>query len=175
MRAERSCKTSGASRRGNAKLCRYPPNRHRPRRRTIQYSRDIGDRNEEPRRTGSPARAGYDDSCVIARSDPSAGAQRATASAEARRAKAEGGSDEAIHSFFALRDGLLRGACHRARIPATRWLAITHGELGTLRYCPCLSMSSSFRPQSCHNCRAASSTARPPSVECQNRSRPSSE
>src|SRR5258705_9718354 len=34
---------------------------------------------------------------VIARSDLSAGAQRATASAEARRAKAEGGSDEAIH------------------------------------------------------------------------------
>ena len=37
---------------------------------------------------------------VIARSDLSAVAQRATASAEARRAKEEGGSDEAIHSFF---------------------------------------------------------------------------
>ena len=34
---------------------------------------------------------------VIARNDLSAIAQRATASAEARRAKAEGGSDEAIH------------------------------------------------------------------------------
>jgi hypothetical protein len=34
-------------------------------------------------------------------------------------------SDEAIHSFFARRDGLLRGACHRARIRATRWLAMT--------------------------------------------------
>jgi hypothetical protein len=34
-------------------------------------------------------------------------------------------SDEAIHSFFAWRDGLLRGACHRARIRATRWLAMT--------------------------------------------------
>src|SRR5258707_12197110 len=33
--------------------------------------------------------------------------------------------DEAIHSFFARRDGLLRGACHRARIRATRWLAMT--------------------------------------------------
>ena len=34
-------------------------------------------------------------------------------------------SDEAIHSFFARRNGLLRGACHRARIRATRWLAMT--------------------------------------------------
>ena len=32
---------------------------------------------------------------------------------------------QAIHSFFARRDGLLRGACHRARIRATRWLAMT--------------------------------------------------
>ena len=31
---------------------------------------------------------------------------------------------EAIHSFL-LRDGLLRGACHRARVRATRWLAMT--------------------------------------------------
>src|SRR5260370_149987 len=34
-------------------------------------------------------------------------------------------SDEAIHSSFARRDGLLRVACHRARIRATRWLAMT--------------------------------------------------
>jgi hypothetical protein len=34
-------------------------------------------------------------------------------------------SDEAIHSFFAWRHGLLRGACHRARVRATRWLAMT--------------------------------------------------
>src|SRR5256885_12662397 len=33
-------------------------------------------------------------------------------------------SDEAIHSSL-WRDGLLRGACHRARIRATRWLAMT--------------------------------------------------
>jgi hypothetical protein len=32
---------------------------------------------------------------------------------------------EAIHSFFMWRDGLLRGACHRARVRATRWLAMT--------------------------------------------------
>src|SRR5438105_10474998 len=34
---------------------------HRPRRRTIQYSRDISDRTDRPRRTGYPAFAGYDD------------------------------------------------------------------------------------------------------------------
>src|SRR5437588_7818914 len=33
--------------------------------------------------------------------------------------------DEAIHSFFSWHDGLLRGACHRARIRATRRLAMT--------------------------------------------------
>jgi hypothetical protein len=37
--------------------------------------------------------------------------------------------DEAIHSFLARRDGLLRGACHRARIRATRWLAMAVSEL----------------------------------------------
>jgi hypothetical protein len=42
--------------------------------------------------------SGFD---VIARSDLSAVAPRATASAEARRAKVEGGSDEAIHSSLA--------------------------------------------------------------------------
>jgi hypothetical protein len=35
--------------------------------------------------------------------------------------------DEAT-PFFARRDGLLRGACHRARIRATRWLAMTLRE-----------------------------------------------
>jgi hypothetical protein len=34
-------------------------------------------------------------------------------------------SDEAIHTFFARQDGLLREACHRARVRATRWLAMT--------------------------------------------------
>ena len=34
-------------------------------------------------------------------------------------------SDEAIHSFPAQQNGFLRGACHRARIRATRWLAMT--------------------------------------------------
>jgi hypothetical protein len=35
--------------------------------------------------------------------------------------------DEAIYSSLARRDGLLRGACHRARVRATRWLAMTTG------------------------------------------------
>src|SRR5712692_8478705 len=35
-----------------------------------------------------------------------------------RSSTSEGGSDEAIHSFFAPRDGLLRGACHRAALCA---------------------------------------------------------
>jgi len=34
-------------------------------------------------------------------------------------------SDEAIQLSFAKEAGLLRGACHRARIRATRWLAMT--------------------------------------------------
>jgi hypothetical protein len=34
-------------------------------------------------------------------------------------------SDEAIHSSFARRNGLLRGARHRARVRATRWLTMT--------------------------------------------------
>src|SRR5258706_994862 len=34
-------------------------------------------------------------------------------------------SDEAIHVGDSRRYGLLRGACHRARIRATRWLAMT--------------------------------------------------
>ena len=32
---------------------------------------------------------------------------------------------EAIHSSTARKNGLVRGACHRARIRATRWLAMT--------------------------------------------------
>ena len=37
-------------------------------------------------------------------------------------------ASEAKQSILAsLRDGLLRGACHRARIRATRWLAMTVG------------------------------------------------
>src|SRR6266446_3286020 len=34
-------------------------------------------------------------------------------------------SDEAIHCHRCSGCGLLRGACHRARIRATRWLAMT--------------------------------------------------
>ncbi len=52
-----------------------------------------------------------------------------------RSSTSEGGSDEAIHSFFAQRDGLLRGACHRARIRATRWLAMTVSRCATPHRC----------------------------------------
>src|SRR4030081_630049 len=46
--------------------------------------------------------------------------------------------DEAIHSSFTRRDGLLRGACHRARIRATRWLAMTtkHTFASSPRHAP---------------------------------------
>jgi hypothetical protein len=44
---------------------------------------------------------------------------------EAPHVIARSDSSEAIHSFFVRLDGLLRGACHRARIHATRWLAMT--------------------------------------------------
>jgi hypothetical protein len=37
----------------------------------------------------------------------------------------ENGATKQSILFFARRDGLLRGACHRARIRATRWLATT--------------------------------------------------
>ena len=40
--------------------------------------------------------------------------------------KAGGSADrEAIHRATVRKNGLLRGACHRARIRATRWLAMT--------------------------------------------------
>ena len=47
-----------------------------------------------------------------------------------RSSTSEGGSDEAIQlSIRGAKSGLLRGACHRARIRATRWLAMTVTEL----------------------------------------------
>jgi hypothetical protein len=42
-----------------------------------------------------------------------------------RSSTTEGGSDEAIHLSALPHYGLLRGACHRARIRATRWLAMS--------------------------------------------------
>jgi hypothetical protein len=38
-------------------------------------------------------------------------------------------SDEAIQLSYRGKAGLLRGACHRARIRATRWLAMTNGDI----------------------------------------------
>src|SRR5207237_8487743 len=40
---------------------------------------------------------------------------------------------EAIQLLISRRDGLLRGACHRARIRATRWLAMTNVTSPRLR------------------------------------------
>ena len=57
----------------------------------------------------------------------------ANACLNGRAVIARSASDEAIHSF-ARQDGLLRGACHRARIRATRWLAMTASKrLGCLK------------------------------------------
>src|SRR5260370_31557913 len=58
--------TSGALRRENANCCQLDAKschtlaRRRPRRRAIQYSRDVNDKTERPRRTGCPAFAGHD-------------------------------------------------------------------------------------------------------------------
>ncbi len=48
---------SGVSCRGNADVCHR---RHRPRKRAIQYSREVSERTEQPSRTGCPACAGRD-------------------------------------------------------------------------------------------------------------------
>jgi hypothetical protein len=55
------------------------------------------------------------------------GALATTASVEAQRAKAE-----AIHLSSRGENGLRRGACHRAHVRATRWLAMT--MLGCLKF-----------------------------------------
>ena len=44
---------------------------------------------------------------------------------DALKRHCEARSDEAIQHFRSRLHGLLRGACHRARIRATRWLAMT--------------------------------------------------
>jgi hypothetical protein len=67
---------------------------------------------------GRPHMTGEVVSCRLSPSSSLRGAQRSFRHCEER-------SDEAIHSFFWRGNGLLRGACHRARIRATRWLAMT--------------------------------------------------
>src|ERR1700687_16030 len=43
--------------------------------------------------------------------------------------------EQAIQSLFrGASSGLLRGACHRARIRATRWLAMTDSRSGTAQF-----------------------------------------
>ncbi len=119
-----SCKNSGKSRRGNAELC-FNLQRHCEERSdeaihsyfaaTWIASRSLSSGGALRRpvwlaMTVLPSTNGLASLkiesvaaifYVMARSGLAAVAQRATASAEARRAKAEGGSDEAIHSYFA--------------------------------------------------------------------------
>src|ERR1700753_3405520 len=55
-------------------------------------------------------------------------------------------SDEAIQSIRLCGSGLLRGACHRARIRATRWLAMTErDQKGTCHVGPRI-LVSALRP-----------------------------
>jgi hypothetical protein len=64
--------------------------------------------------------------CCTTRADRAAGTRKRVnvIACDKREAFVEGSEcDEAIHPSFAWQDGLLRGACHRARIRATRWLA----------------------------------------------------
>jgi hypothetical protein len=84
-------------------------------RRAIQYSETSVMESKSRSVLDTPACAGYDGLVW-----------------EHRRRHCEERSDEAIHSFFARRDGLRRGAGHRARIRATRWLAMT---ISTLLVC----------------------------------------
>jgi hypothetical protein len=90
--------SSGASRRGGAMAC-FPT--VIARRRAIQYSRDVSDRTEKPRRTGSPACAGMTAVCGAI-----------------YQLHCEERSEEANHTIHVFRYGLLRGACHRAALCA---------------------------------------------------------
>jgi hypothetical protein len=54
---------------------------------------------------------------------------------------------EAIHLATQRKNGLLRGACHRARIRATRWLAMTALQLKRLG---CLKIESNNKPARHH-------------------------
>jgi hypothetical protein len=58
-------------------------------------------------------------------------------------------SDEAIHLSALPHYGLLRGACHRARIRATRWLAMTVSNLASSRTSEARSGTHSHRCQCC--------------------------
>jgi hypothetical protein len=60
---------------------RFARNCHHPRRRVIQYSRDVSDRTAAPQRTGYSAFAEYDSRCVMAcpTSSPTARSARRSA------------------------------------------------------------------------------------------------
>jgi hypothetical protein len=89
--------------------------------------RGSSDGIERPQRTGYPACAGYDGSWW-------SGAVAVMVRSEATK-----------QSILSLRlDGLLRGACHRARIRATRWLAMTASWLFEILPTPSIHI---FSPQ----------------------------
>jgi hypothetical protein len=77
-----------------------------------------GDRIESARRTGSSAFADDDGS-------------RTKSAGQAPERHCEERSDRS-NPFFPCCLGLLRGACHRPRVRATRWLAMTTKEKGRL-------------------------------------------
>jgi hypothetical protein len=99
-------------------------------RRATQYSRDISNRAEKPRRTGYPAFAGYDGvSCGSAVRQPRHCEER---------------SDEAIHSFFLPLDGLLRlSSGAHSRDPVARNDGI---KISTSPHLPSSSRSASPAP-----------------------------
>src|SRR5262245_19602922 len=55
-------------------------------------------------------------------------------------------SDEAIQLSCRGKAGLLRGACHRARVRATRWLAMTNGDIDSTSFHRALARSVSVVP-----------------------------
>src|SRR6266852_649067 len=75
------------------------------------------------RNTGSSAFAGDDGRGNMARSQFATGSIFKQPKTFSCRRHCE--RSEAIHRRHGKKDGLLRGACHRARIRATRWLAMT--------------------------------------------------
>jgi len=64
--------------------------------------------------------------------------------------------DEAIHTSL-WTDGLLRGACHRARIRATRWLAMTAETLTAHYVAIGVGMVRNARVTCQNNCRLMAS------------------
>src|ERR1700738_5587612 len=77
---------------------------------------------------------------------------------------ARSASDEAIHLSVMRHHGLLRGACQRARIRATRWLAMTASrELNPYRAPNVVAPNSAFCVEGCERQYCGGASTRPPS------------